>query len=150
VEDSDVATCEVEAAGFEGCTPGFWKTHPTTAVWGPTGFEPSDEFFDIFGVHITVKVGKQQITDPSLIQALNAEGGGINALARHAVAALLNAAHPEVDYPFTEADIIADVAAAIASGDKQIIEALKNDLDEANNLGCGIDAHGNPIEPETA
>ncbi|MGI0050065.1 MAG: hypothetical protein ACREAW_11035, partial [Nitrososphaera sp.] len=152
VEDSDEATCEVEQVQFEGCTPGFWKNNAVNweaVAWGPTGFEPSDEFFDVFGVHITVKVGKQQITDPTLLQALNAEGGGINALARHAVAALLNSAQPDVEYPMTTAEVIDAVQDAVNSGNKNLIESTKSELAANNELGCGVDQHGNPVEPET-
>ena len=41
--------------------------------------------------------------DPTLLDALNSGGGGINALMRHAVAALLNASNPDVDSDFTVA-----------------------------------------------
>jgi len=82
------------------------------------------------------------------MEALAAQGGvneakGVyDALARHAVAALLNAAHPEVNYPMTQAEIINAVQNAITSGGA---ESLKNTLEGYNQLGGGIDAHGNPI-----
>ena len=41
----------------------------------------------------------------------------MNALARHAVAALLNAASPDVDFDFTTAEVIDLVQDAFASGD---------------------------------
>ena len=49
--------------------------------------------------------------DITLIDALNLGGGGNNALARHAVAGLLSAAHPGVDYDYTVAEVIAFVQA---------------------------------------
>ena len=49
----------------------------------------------------------------TLEQALGQNGGGINALLRHAVAAVLNALHPGVDYPLTVSEIITLVNAAI-------------------------------------
>ncbi len=52
-----------------------------------------------------------------MLQALEATGGGVNALARHAVAALLNASNPDVDSDFTVAQVIALVQEAIESGD---------------------------------
>jgi hypothetical protein len=51
------------------------------------------------------------------------------------VAAVLNA-RAGLDFHFTQAEIVAAVNAALTSGDPDVIEALKNDLDEANNLGC--------------
>ena len=48
-------------------------------------------------------------------------GGGANALLRHAVAALLNALHPEVTYPEADVDIIEDTTKALC-GDLDIDE----------------------------
>lgn len=113
-------------------TPGFWKNHPD--VWAPTGYSPGDSFEAIFGVDVP--------GTPTLMDAISANGGGISALERHAVAALLNAAHPDVDYPLTVAEVIQMVQDAVNGGD---IEGTKNIFDGYNNLGGGIDAHGNPI-----
>jgi hypothetical protein len=85
-----------------------------------------------------VTVKRQVVTDPTLYQALNAQGGDINALARHAAAALLNAASPDVDYAMSEAAVISAVQAAIDSGE---VEALAGDLADYNEAGCPIDQH---------
>ena len=97
---------------------------------------------------VTIDVGVQggpneEVTDPTLLQALNGAGGGndITALARAAAAALLNINNPNISYPLTETELISSVQAAIDSGD---MESLKNQLDEYNNLGCPIDQQGNP------
>jgi len=140
---------ELEVPGeYEGLTPGFWKNHPE--VW--EGYSPTDKFADVFGVSITINAGKKTAnTDPTLIEALAAKGGvnekkGVyDALARHAVAALLNAAHTDVTYPLTATEIINAVNQAIGNADMTDAEPLKNMLDTYNNAGGGIDAHGNPI-----
>ncbi len=44
-----------------------------------------------------------------------------------------------------EQSIIDAVAEAIGNSDYTDAEPLKNMLDTYNNLGGGIDAHGNPI-----
>ena len=106
----------------EGCTPGFWKNHLDAWV----GYAPSDNFLAIFGAG----------PDISLLEAVNLRGGQFNSLVRHATAALLNAAHPDVDYPYSEGDIIAMVQEAYSSGEW---EMPKNDLEEANELGCDCD-----------
>ena len=62
-------------------------------------------------------------------------GGGEKALGRHAVAALLNAASPDVDYAYTEAEVIAAVQNAYATGD---FNRVKNDLEYQNELGCPL------------
>jgi hypothetical protein len=77
-----------------------------------------------------------------LLEGLGLNGGGVNALTRHAIAAVLNAAHPDVGYPLPIGGpdgIVALVNAAFLSGDADRIEALKNLLDGFNNAGCPID-----------
>ena len=106
---------------YEGLSPGYWKNH--VDVWD--GYSPSDDFDTVFGTEAFAP-------DVTLIEALNLKGGKLNALARHAVAALLNAAHPEINYCWNASVVISKVQDAIASGD---YEPLKDDLDEANNLG---------------
>jgi hypothetical protein len=131
--------------GGEGCTPGYWKNNWDKwggVSWRDTGYSGNAKFSAVFGEVIDVQVGRQTIHDPSLYQALCAQGGGVNALARHAVAALLNAAHPDVDYAMSEAEVIAAVQGALPNGD---IEGVKNDFADANEAGCSIDMHGNPI-----
>ena len=92
-------------------------------------------FEAVFGVDVTLRVDNQLVADPTLLQALNAQGGGVNALARHAVAALLNASNPDVDSDFTTAEVIALVQEAIATGD---FERIKNILAAANEQGCPL------------
>lgn len=119
-----------ETRGKQGCTPGFWKNHVST--W--EGYSSSQKFNAVFGVSY-----KSSLT---LGDALKLGGGGFAALARHATAALLNAAHDDVDYGLTSSEIIALVKNAFATGNS---EPLKNRLDSLNNAGCSIDAHGRPI-----
>jgi hypothetical protein len=125
-----------ESLGEEGCTPGFWKNH--LDQWATTGFSPSQTLESVFDVPDAYGVD-----DATLLQALSFPGGGSVAdaarvLLHHAVAALLNASHPGVDYPRTAASIIADVNAALASGSRSTMLSLKNLLDRDNNLGCPL------------
>jgi hypothetical protein len=112
--------------GGEGCTPGFWKNHPEE--W-PAPYDPDDLFVDVFGVVIA--------DDPDLTlgQALELGGGGENALARHAVAALLNAASGDVNFEFTVAQVINKVQEAIETGN---VEEVKNELEDENERGCPL------------
>jgi hypothetical protein len=98
----------------DGCTPGYWRNH--LDEWAATGLSPGDDFDTTFGV---------DYFDPdiTLDDAINLGGGGIRKVARHGTAALLNALHPEVDYPFSAAEVIAAVQA-------QDVDALA----EANEL----------------
>jgi hypothetical protein len=118
--------CLVDSGHFEcppcdqGCTPGYWKQPHHLDSWGPTGYVPDDYFNTVFVV---------DFFDPefTLLEALKAKGGGVNALARHATAALLSAAHPGVDYPAS----VAKVLALVQDGDKDTLEGY-------NELGCPL------------
>lgn len=113
---------------FQGCTPGFWKQPQHFDSWIPTGFSPSNDFDTIFGRDAFNP-------DITLLQALNLGGGGLNALARQAVAAILNAAHPNINYPFTVSQIISMFQSAFDSGN---YEPTKDQFDDANNQGCPL------------
>jgi hypothetical protein len=111
------------ANGGDGCTPGFWRQPQHFHQW--TGFAPGDSYAAVFGV---ARAG-------TLLENVNAGGGGVNALARHSVAALLNAASPDVDYDLTVAEVIAAVQAAFASGN---FEATKDVFVAMNEAGCTL------------
>lgn len=127
----------------EGCTPGYWKTHTTN--WNDASdpgemvtYAPNQTVGTYFNV-------SEPFASMTLLQALDGSGGkGISGattvLLRAAVAAMLNAAY-ELDYPyqrFGSDGLIAQVNAAIASGDRDTILALASRLDIANNLGCPL------------
>jgi hypothetical protein len=121
----------------EGCTPGFWKQPQHLDAW--MVYTPGQTLESVFDVPDAF--GLDSVT---LLAALSLEGGSTTAdaaevLLRQAVAALLNAASPEVDYPLTETEIIAAVNAALASGDRGTILALAEQLDTFNNLFCPLD-----------
>ena len=62
-------------------------------------------------------------------------GGQENALARHAVAALLNASNPDVSYEYSTGDVISAVQDAYASGRYR---TAKNMFEEQNEAGCPL------------
>ncbi len=118
-------TCEPPAGG-EGCTPGYWKQEHHFDSWAATGLLPGDSFDATFGVDGSFA---------TLLDGLKANGGGENALARHAVAALLNATHPDVAYDLTAAEVIGMVQDAYNTGQ---FETIKNILNDANEAGCSL------------
>ena len=121
----------------EGCSPGHWKNDASKrgeADWTPTGLDPDDDKWDDFFTAVTLRTKGGDPADATLEEALNAKGGKINALAREAVAALLNTNHPEIDYPMTQGNIITLVDSAIASGDAAI-ETARADLRDLNHKG---------------
>lgn len=142
VSDDDPANYKIEVVGNEGCTPGFWKNH--TNCW--VDYSSSELVGDVFAIPAEL----DSLSDDTLMEALRYKGGSkaigaARILLRHAVAAVLNAAHPDIAYPMPSASaIIADVNAALDGLNRDTILGLKNQLDEYNNRGCSIDAHCNP------
>lgn len=112
--------------GGDGCTPGYWRQPHHFDSWDATGYAPGDSFDAVFGVDSSFD---------TLLEGVWARGGGENALARHAVAALLNASNPDVDYAYSAAEVIAMVQDAYAGGDT---EAAKDALAYQNELGCPL------------
>ncbi len=125
-----------EQLGEEGCTPGYWKNHPSS--WAATGYSASQTLESVFNVPDAY--GLDNVT---LLAALSLNGGPAVAdaarlLLHHAVAALLNASHPGVDYPRTVESIIANTNTALASNSRTTMLALKTAFDRDNNRGCPI------------
>ena len=135
----NIHSVRLEVCDFrQGCSPGFWKNH--LQLWVPeTGFHPTDKFSTIFGLpgnSVKIKVDNKIVTDPTLNQAIRAQGGqvgGQGQLVRQGTAALLNAASNTVNYPLTVEEVIADVQEAFAT--KQFL-TIKDILEQANDLVC--------------
>lgn len=120
-------TATATPAPGEGCTPGFWKQAHHFAFW-PDPYGPDDLLAEVLAV-------EPFEGDPTLLDALETGGGGGEALLRHAVAAILNAAHDAVDYRYTVDEVLEMVRAALATGD---VEATKNMLEAANEASCPL------------
>jgi hypothetical protein len=127
----------VDETGQIGCSHGYWKNH--ASAWMLTGYSPQDTVGRIFPSTIPWP----EIAASSLDEALSFGGGpevegAVMNLMRQAVAALLNAAHPNVPYPRTVDEVIALVDRALASNDRKAILTAKDLLDYDNNLGCPL------------
>jgi len=84
------------------------------------------------------------------VQALDFRGGpGLSGaaqiLVRTAVAAVLNASHPNINYPFSETAVISAVNDVLAIHNRTAMLLLTRILDTYDNLNCTVDAHGNVI-----
>lgn len=126
----DTGACE--PMGKQGCTPGYWKNHPS--VW--QDYTTTDTVGSVF-------IGAGSLADATLLEALNFRGGrevddAKKTLLRAAVAALLNAAHDDVNYELTVEQVRSQVSAALATNDRSTILALKDKLDGYNNAGCPL------------
>jgi hypothetical protein len=118
----------------EGCSLGYWKNH--TGSW-PVVYSPAQTVGSVFNQ------ATAPLADATLLQALSFKGGSTldgakQILLRQAVAALLNAAHSDVSYPRTVAEVIAAVNAQLGSETRSAILALAGELDVDNNLGCPL------------
>lgn len=140
-------------ASEEGCTPGFWKNHyyldennyknsDPGEFWCPD-YSPTDSFYDVFGLaQFGTKedvIGWDKNGDDSLLSALKTGGGGEKALARHAVAALLNACYDDFNsgfyYEFKRFWVIERVKFAYEMGN---FETWKDDFVDANERNCTL------------
>ncbi|UZJ27067.1 hypothetical protein RHODO2019_19095 (plasmid) [Rhodococcus antarcticus] len=121
-------------AAAQGLSPGYWKNHPTawpTAAGTPI-FSTTQLVSTIFG-----PLPAPQASE-TLLEAIGTGGGGINALLRQAISALLNTTSVLIDYPLTASALIAAVNAALASGDPTQIDNLQTTLAGWNNLGASL------------
>jgi hypothetical protein len=118
-----------------GCGPGYWKNH--TEAWPPTGYSPGQAVSSVFSG------APSPLASQSLLQALQGSGGKGTAgaarrLVRAGVAAVLNGAHPDVNYPRTTGSILTDVHAVLTGGDRTTMLELAAELDADNNLPCPL------------
>jgi hypothetical protein len=103
--------------------------------WSLTPYKPSDSFNKVFG---RSAFG----SGATLLHVLWYQGGGLSALGRQGVAALLNASNPYTSPPpavNTPAKVIAAFQAAYDSGN---YEATANMFAAANSARCPINPCG--------
>jgi hypothetical protein len=124
--------------GGEGCTPGFWKNHQE--VWDGVGgddvtttIQTTDGFNATFGV---TPAQSGQPNSLTLLGAAQQGGGGLNALARHAAAALASA-DSGIDYQYSVAGVIALYRDAVgADAGPETVSSAHGKLEAANEEGC--------------
>jgi hypothetical protein len=137
IADEDLSHYIGIREGEFGCTLGYWKNH--LASWPATGYSPQDSVGAVFAG----TTPWPDVATSSLLDALKFGGGkgvegAVRNLMKQAVAALLNATHPNVAYPLTWGEVISRVDGALASNDRQTILRLAEMLDRDNNLGCPL------------
>jgi hypothetical protein len=134
----EYGTKYTSCTGEEGCSHGYYKNH--TADWGGCN-TPSEKFFTVFS--ISNKRGLDQ--NMTLLKAMQIGGGGYVNLARQGTASLLNACHPDVDFPLTQGEVKAAVKQMFEVGNATLgavnynnVGDLAEKLDDLNNLGCPL------------
>ncbi len=115
----------------EGCTPGYWKQPHHFDDW-PAPYTPGTLFSAVFD---NAFPGKTLLTVLSQPGSAPPGPNQLNALGRHTVAALLNGASDDVNYPFTDAEVIAQFNLTYPGSDDDYV-ALKNVFADANEAGC--------------
>lgn len=121
----------------EGLSPGYWKNH--TDAWVDSAYQPIDP--DMPVGQLFVIPSQLGLGNYTLLQALNFGGGpgvvgAAKILLRQAVAAYLNASHPDISYYIGAATVRAQTNAALASMDRNTMLSLKDIFDYNNNLGA--------------
>lgn len=113
---------------YEGCDASYWKRN--RREWG--AYSPGDRYDAIFGVDAS--------GNKSLMRSLKGHGqhASSKALGREAVAALLNASSPSVNYLFTPGEVIEIVVDAYENRD---FDTAWNILREQNSKGCSLGGH---------
>lgn len=108
-------------------TPGFWKNHAAIFLQ-ETGHALGDSWEGVFGVEVMAEItaggGRTKVVtlDPTLGNALNANGGGEAALLRASTAAWANASSDDLNYSYANGK--ADPADTYGTLETGIIEAF--------------------------
>jgi len=120
-----VNTAEPEVGGGEGCTPGYWKQRQHFDSWAAP-YTPDTPFSSVFDDAFPGK---------TLLEVAKQGGGGLKALGRHTVAALLNGASGGVSYDLSAGQVIDGFNSVFPGGD---YESLKNQFERFNEQGCPL------------
>ena len=118
---------------IEGCSPGYWKQSQHFDDWA-LPYTPTTQFSIVF---------ENAFPGKTLLQVLGQGGGGLNALGRQTVAALLNSANPDVDYTYTTAEVISMFNSIFPGGD---YSSLKDDFELQNTIFCPLSNGNDSIE----
>lgn len=110
--------------GTEGCTPGYWKVPQHADSW--VGYSPNQQFSSVF---------ENAFPGMTLNQVLWQGGGGLKALGRHTVAALLNASSTGVSFYWNTAEVIAAFNGVYPGGDYEGLHWL---FATENEKGCPL------------
>ena len=140
---SHVSFCGVvNGSDFEGCTLGYWG-----ATQGRTGAVIHQADWNLTNYTTSTTLANAGFTcaprpNDTMLTALRYKGGPKindkkNLLIKQAVAALLDASHPDVNYPLNVGDIL-NLVNGTCGGTLDEILAAQVLLNSLNNLGCPL------------
>ncbi len=124
-------------AGNDGCSHGYWKNHSDS--WEATPYSGDDLVADVFAAADDYAAGAATLDAALRFHGGPGAAGGSRILLRQAVASLLNATHPDVDFAHSGDSVIDQVDEALESGSRSAMLELAGDLDDDNNAGCTLD-----------
>jgi hypothetical protein len=121
----------------ESCDLTNWKSFDNS--WKLAAYSPRQSLESVFDVP-----DQWQLVNDSLGQALSYSGGTSSAdaarnLMKRAVPALLNAAHPGINYPLSPAEVISRTNSALASGDRGTMNGVADELGKTEKGICPLD-----------
>ena len=122
---------------FEGCSVGFWR--PNVDAWEPTNKDPDETIFETFEVpegDIPFTPTDATLIDGLQVGAANPITPEWRGFVRQAIAAILNAQHPEVNYPLTPEEVKSRFQSVIENLDLR--DAVESELDAFNDLDCPL------------
>lgn len=121
-------------ASTQGCSPGYWKNHTAAGKW-PSPYTPGTTFSSVFGAT------NNPFGTKTLLQVLQTGGGGITALGRQTVSALLNAqALGAANFGIDAATVISDFDAVYpgTSAAQQTLQTYFESLTDVNGRVCPL------------
>ncbi len=119
--------------GDQGCSPGYWKNvdHPKPGKhpW-PAPYSPNQLFSSVFD---------DAFPGQTLLQVISNGGGGLNALGRHTVSALLDAkALGVIHYGLTPQQVIDQFNAVFPGGDYGALSDQFEGMEDVNGRTCPL------------
>lgn len=125
-------------AAYQGCQPSYWSNDQHFDSWPPP-YVPTTRLDAVFSLPPPFDVyGPDSFLTALNYTASDDLNGSARGLLRAAVAGVLNAASPDVYYPYTVADISNNVTSALYTYDRGYIDHLTGELDAANSAGCPL------------
>jgi hypothetical protein len=125
---------EVRLPPQEGKSPGYWKNH----INWPENTTQTMTVHSVFSNASLYVSSTDTLLDALQYQGGNSEAGAAQILLRAAVAGVLNARHPCINYPILESTIIEEVNKALGSHNRDTMLYLKNIIEECNNLEADL------------
>ena len=148
VTDTDLARV-FGRTGAEGLTPGFWKTNvdEKNAVAWPRW---NGELVDLPGTPVSSLFSSHPQPSPTCRSRTRSAPAAAASRRSCAMQSPPSSTPPTrgSTYPLTVTEIVKRVNDAVASGDAQQIETLKNLLQSYNELESDLDANGNVPAPK--